>query len=131
MNNTINNENTSDLSRNNNININTYNNIDYHKLSIMHFNIRSFNHNVESLIVFIEQLNNIDMIAITETWLGKYDYPNLYFNNYECFKQNRIKINKKRWWGTFIHKKTIISNKLDIEINNGQLIYKRTLNKKN
>ena len=43
----------------NNINIHTYNNIDYHKLSIMHINIRSFNHNVESLIVFIDQLNNI------------------------------------------------------------------------
>ena len=43
MNNTINNDNTSDLSHNNNINILAYNNIDYAKLSIMHFNIRSFN----------------------------------------------------------------------------------------
>ena len=90
MNNTINNDNISDLSHNNNINnmnIHTYNNIDYSTLSIMHFNIRSFNHNVESLILFIDQLNNIDIIALTETWIGKYDYPNLYFNNYECFSQ--------------------------------------------
>ena len=70
MNNTINNYNISDLSHNkntNNMNINTYNNINYPKLSIMHINIRSFNHNVESLIVFIDQLNNIDIIALTET----------------------------------------------------------------
>ena len=94
MNNMKNNDNTSDLSHNNNINnmnIHTYNNIDYPKLSIMHFNIRSFNHNVESLIVCIDRLNNIDIIAITETWLGKDDYPNLYLNNY--FSQNRIKKN--------------------------------------
>ena len=80
MNITINNYNISDLSHNkntNNMNINTYNNINYPKLSIMHINIRSFNHNVESLIVFIDQLNNIDIIALTETWLGKDDYPNL------------------------------------------------------
>ena len=83
------------------MNIHTYNNIDYPKLSIMHFNnsiynkfyICSFNHNVESLIVFIDQLNNIDIIDLTETWLGKDDYPNLYFNNYECYSQNRIKKN--------------------------------------
>ena len=51
MNNTINNDNTSDLSHYNNINnmnIHTYSNIDYHnRLSIMNFNICSFNHNVE------------------------------------------------------------------------------------
>ena len=48
MNNTINNYNISDLSHNkntNNMNIITYNNINYPKLSIMHINIRSFNHN--------------------------------------------------------------------------------------
>ena len=69
---------------------------------------------VESPIVFIDQLNNRDIIALTETWLGKDDYPNLYFNNYECFSQNRIKKNKKRGGGVLLFiKKTIISNKLD------------------
>ena len=88
MNNKINYYNTSVLSLNNNMNnmnIHTYNNIYYPKLSIMNFNIRSFNHNVELLIVFIDQLNTIVFIDLTETWLGKDYYPNSYFNNYVCF----------------------------------------------
>ena len=44
----------------------SYNDIDYPKLYIIHINMRSFNQNIESLIVFIEQLNNIDIIALTE-----------------------------------------------------------------
>ena len=94
MNNTINNNNTSDLAHNNttkNLNIHLYNDKDLPKLSIININIRSFYHNIESLIDYIIKLNNIDIIALTETWLGNDDYPQLYLNNYECFSQNRIK----------------------------------------
>ena len=72
MNNTINNNNTSELIHNNTIihlNKHTYNDIDYTKLYICHFNIRSFNHNIESPIVFIEQLNNMTLLATIDSVL--------------------------------------------------------------
>ena len=49
MNNTINNNNTTK-----NLNIHIYYDIHYPKLSIININLRSFNHNIESLVLFIE-----------------------------------------------------------------------------
>ena len=43
--------------------------------------MRSFNYNIESLVVFIEQLNNIYIISLTKRCLENDDYPKLYFNN--------------------------------------------------
>ena len=87
------------------LNIDEYNEIHYKdtSLSMILLNIRSFNKNINKLLIFIDNLTHKpDIIILTETWLTDKDYPDIYFPNYNIFIKNRILSNKKRGGGVLI-----------------------------
>ena len=83
-----------------NYNIKDYNRIIYNlntDISVIIFNIRSFNKNINNFLILLDTLyNKPDIIIITETWLINTDDPSIYFNNYNIFLNNRTLKIKKR-----------------------------------
>ena len=83
-----------------NYNIKNYNKITYNlntDISVIIFNIRSFNININNFLILLDTLyNKPDIIILTETWLINTDDPSIYFNNYNIFLNNRkLKIKKE------------------------------------
>ena len=49
-------------------------------------NIRSFNTNINTLLIFIDYLTHKpDIIILTKKWLIDKDYAHIYFPNYNIF----------------------------------------------
>ena len=86
-----------------NYNIKEYNSIIYNlnkDISVIIFNIRSFNKNINNFLILLDNLyNKLDIIILTETWLINTDDPSIYFNNYNIFLNNRTLKIKKRGGG--------------------------------
>ena len=60
-------------------------------ISVIIFNIRSFNKNINTFLILLDTLYNTpDIIILTETRLINTDDPSIYFNNYNVFLYNRI-----------------------------------------
>ena len=54
-------------------------------------NIRSFNKNINKLLIFIDNLTHKpDIIILTETWLTDKDYPDIYFPNCNIFYKKSV-----------------------------------------
>ena len=72
-----------------NYNIKYYNSIIYNlntDISIIVYNIRSFNTNINNFLIVLDNVyNKPDIIILTETWLINTDDPSIYFNNYNIF----------------------------------------------
>ena len=72
-----------------NYNIKDYNSIIYNfntDISVIIFNIRSFNKNINNFLILLDNLyNKPDIIILTEIWLINTDDPSIYFNNYNIF----------------------------------------------
>ena len=89
-----------------NYNIKDYNRITYNlntDISVIIFNIRSFNKNINNFLILLDTLyNKPDIIILTETWLINTDDPSIYFNNYNIFLNNRTLKIKKRGGGVAI-----------------------------
>ena len=77
-----------------NYDINEYNNIKYNtKLcnSLLVFNIRSFNKNINKFLIFLDTLKvKPSIIIFTETWLTDLDDPTIYLPNYSLYQKNRL-----------------------------------------
>ena len=73
--------------------IKNFNRITYNlntDISVIIFNIRSFNKNINNFLILLDTLyNKPDIIILTETWLINTDDPSIYFNNYNIFLNNR------------------------------------------
>ena len=89
-----------------NYNIKDYNRITYNlntDISVIIFNIRIFNKNINNFLILLDTLyNKPDKIILTETWLINTDDPSIYFNNYNIFLNNRTLKIKKRGGGVAI-----------------------------
>ena len=96
-----------------NYNIKDYNRITYNlntDISVIIFNIRSFNKNINNFLILLDTLyNKPDIIILTETWLINTD-PSIYFNNYNIFLNNRTLKIKKRGGGVAI----LVNKSLDV-----------------
>ena len=81
-----------------NYNIKDYNSIIYNlntDISAIIFNIRSFNKNINNLLILDNLYNKPDIIILTETWLINTDDSSIYFNNYNiCLNKRILKIHK-------------------------------------
>ena len=97
-----------------NYNIKDYNRITYNlntDISVIIFNIRSFNKNINNFLILLDTLyNKPDIIILTETWLINTDDPSIYFNNYNIFLNNRTLKIKKRGGGVAI----LVNKSLDV-----------------
>ena len=72
-------------------------------ISVIIFNIRSFNKNINNFLILLDTLyNKPDIIILTEMWLINTDDPLIYFNNYNIFLNNRTLKIKKRGGGVAI-----------------------------
>ena len=80
-------------------------------ISVIIFNIRSFNKNINNFLILLDTLyNKPDIIILTETWLINTDDPSIYFNNYNIFLNNRTLKIKKRGGGVAI----LVNKSLDV-----------------